>query len=57
MVKEALDALNLISFVKTSGSRGLHVFVPIRLGPTADEVLTFAEQIDAEAGGRTSTSN
>jgi bifunctional non-homologous end joining protein LigD len=42
-VKEILDALKLVSFAKTSGSRGLHVFVPIKVGPDADEVLTFAE--------------
>ncbi len=41
-VKEALDALELTSFVKTSGSRGVHVFVPIRVGPDADEVKGFA---------------
>lgn len=45
LVKEALDALKLISFPKTSGSRGLHILIPIRIGPTADEVLTFAEQV------------
>jgi bifunctional non-homologous end joining protein LigD len=45
LVKEALDALKLISFAKTSGSRGLHIFIPIRIGPTADEVLKFAEQV------------
>ena len=44
LVKEALDALKLVSFPKTSGSRGLHVFIPIRVGPTADDVLKFAEQ-------------
>jgi bifunctional non-homologous end joining protein LigD len=47
LVKEGLDALGLVSFPKTSGSRGLHVFVPIRLGPDADEVLKFAEQFVA----------
>ncbi len=45
MVKEALDALDLISFPKTSGSRGLHIFVPIRVGPTAAEVVKFAAQL------------
>lgn len=44
-VKEALDALNLVSFPKTSGSRGMHVFVPIRRGPDADEVLSFARSL------------
>jgi bifunctional non-homologous end joining protein LigD len=43
-VREVLDALKLISYVKTSGSRGIHVFVPLRLGPGTDEVLAFAEQ-------------
>ena len=33
LVKNELDALGLASFPKTSGSRGLHVFVPLRLGP------------------------
>jgi bifunctional non-homologous end joining protein LigD len=42
-VKVALDALKLESFAKTSGSRGMHVLVPIRTGPDADEVLAFAE--------------
>ncbi len=44
-VKEALDVLKLIAFAKTSGSRGLHILVPIRTGPDASEVLAFAEQV------------
>lgn len=43
LVKAALDDLALTSFPKTSGSRGVHVFVPIRSGPDNDEVLGFAE--------------
>lgn len=46
-VKEALDAVDLVSFPKTSGSRGMHVFVPIRRGPDADEVLAFARSLAA----------
>ena len=44
-VKKALDQLELISFAKTSGSRGLHIFIPIKIGPTAEEVLKFAESL------------
>lgn len=44
-IKEALDALKLESFPKTSGSRGLHVFVPIRSGPDVSEVLAFAQDV------------
>jgi bifunctional non-homologous end joining protein LigD len=46
-VKAALDDLDLVSFAKTSGGRGMHVFVPIRPGPDADEVLAFAESFVA----------
>ena len=45
LVKEALDHLGLTSYPKTSGSRGLHVFVPLRRGPDFDEVLTFARTV------------
>lgn len=44
-VKEGLDRLGLVSFPKTSGSRGLHVLVPIEVGPTNDEVSSFAHDV------------
>jgi len=44
LVKEALDLLGLTSFPKTSGSRGLHVFLPLRAGLGFDEVLSFAQE-------------
>ncbi len=47
VAKAALDEIGLVSFPKTSGSRGLHIFIPIRVGPTADEVLKFAEEFVA----------
>jgi bifunctional non-homologous end joining protein LigD len=46
-VKAAFDALKMVSFAKTSGSRGLHVLLPIRTGADADEVLAFAESFVA----------
>ena len=44
-VKQALDALGLVSFVKTSGGKGLHIFVPITRGPSTDEVTWFAKEL------------
>ncbi|MDL2718848.1 MAG: non-homologous end-joining DNA ligase [Acidobacteriota bacterium] len=44
-VKQALDALGLVSFVKTSGGKGLHIFVPITRGPTTDDVTWFAKEL------------
>ncbi|HLW47861.1 MAG TPA: non-homologous end-joining DNA ligase [bacterium] len=43
LVKARLDELGLRSFPKTSGSRGIHIFVPIRPGPDNAAVLAFAE--------------
>jgi DNA ligase D-like protein (predicted polymerase) len=39
VMKEALDTLKLTSYAKTSGSRGVHIFIPIRLGPDADGIV------------------
>jgi bifunctional non-homologous end joining protein LigD len=46
-VKEGLDTLKLESFAKTSGSRGVHVFVPMRAGPDVDVVRSFAQEFSA----------
>jgi bifunctional non-homologous end joining protein LigD len=51
-VREALDEIGLRSYPKTSGSRGLHVFVPIRIGPSADDVLRFAQEFCARLAER-----
>jgi bifunctional non-homologous end joining protein LigD len=45
LLKAALDALGVTSFPKTSGGRGLHVFVPIQIGPSFDKALSFAEEL------------
>lgn len=47
-VKAGLEVLKLRSYAKTSGSRGLHVLVPLVLGPDANEVLAFAESFVAK---------
>ena len=44
-LKEALDALKLASFPKTSGKKGMHVFVPIKPGPDSDDVRGFADAL------------
>jgi bifunctional non-homologous end joining protein LigD len=44
IVHKALTRLELPSFIKTTGSRGLHIYVPIVRGPTQKEVWTFAKQ-------------
>ena len=44
LVREALDALKMPGYAKTTGSRGIHVYVPIVRGPTQKAVWTFAKQ-------------
>jgi bifunctional non-homologous end joining protein LigD len=42
LVGELLDDLGLVSIVKTTGSRGYHVVVPLRRAQSFDDVRTFA---------------
>ena len=42
LVKQALDAFGLVSFPKTSGSRGMHVLVPIERRSTYDDTRRFS---------------
>ena len=43
LVHQALDALGMPNLAKTTGSKGIHVYVPIERGPTQKEVWTFAK--------------
>ncbi|PWT84695.1 MAG: hypothetical protein C5B57_04340 [Blastocatellia bacterium] len=52
VVRDALQTLRMPSFVKTTGSRGLHVYVPIVLGPTQKETWTFAKALAHELAAR-----
>ena len=45
LVREALDALGLQSFPKTSGADGMHVLVPIQRRHSYDDTRRFAEII------------
>jgi bifunctional non-homologous end joining protein LigD len=52
VVHEALDTLKMPSVVKTTGSKGLHVYVPIVRGPDQKQVWTFAKVLAQELGSR-----
>ena len=45
IVRDALDALGMPSFAKTTGSRGIHVYVPIVRGPSQKDVWGFAKRL------------
>jgi bifunctional non-homologous end joining protein LigD len=44
-LKVMLEEMKLVPFVKTTGSRGLHVVAPITVGPTFEEVHLFADGV------------
>jgi bifunctional non-homologous end joining protein LigD len=52
IVREALDTLKMPSLVKTTGSKGLHVYVPIVRGPEQKQVWTFAKALAQELAVR-----
>ena len=45
VLREALDGLKMPSYPKSTGSRGIHVYVPIVRGPTQKEVWGVAKAI------------
>src|SRR3954447_15603031 len=52
VVHEALDTLKMPSVVKTTGSKGLHLYVPIVRGPVQKQVWTFAKALAQELAAR-----
>jgi bifunctional non-homologous end joining protein LigD len=48
LLREALDRFGARAFVKTSGSRGFHLYVPILHGPPQKRVWAFAKSLALE---------
>lgn len=44
LIRTALESLKIPCYVKTTGSKGIHVYVPIVRGPTQKQVWTFAKE-------------
>jgi bifunctional non-homologous end joining protein LigD len=52
IVHDALDTLKMPGYPKTTGSKGIHVYVPIIRGPVQKEVWTFAKALAQELASR-----
>ena len=52
VVRDALEALDMAPLVKTTGSKGVHVYVPIRRGPLQKRVWTFAKALAQALAGK-----
>lgn len=51
-VRELLDSLDMPCYAKTTGSRGIHIYIPIVRGPLQKEVWTFAKAMALEMESR-----
>ncbi|WP_295125878.1 non-homologous end-joining DNA ligase [uncultured Chitinophaga sp.] len=50
-IKEILDELELESYIKTSGSSGLHIYIPVAGKYDYETCRTFAEYVAKQANG------
>ena len=44
LIRQSLESLKIPCYAKTTGSKGIHVYVPIVRGPTQKQVWTFAKE-------------
>jgi len=51
-VRDALEEIRITSYPKTTGSRGIHVYVPIVRGPSQKQVWSFAKALSIELARR-----
>ena len=52
VVRDALEALGMSPLVKTTGSKGVHVYVPIKRAPLQKRVWTFAKALAQALAGK-----
>ncbi len=52
IVRDVLDEMEMPTFVKTSGSTGLHMYVPIARGPLQKQVWGFAKALAKKVAER-----
>jgi bifunctional non-homologous end joining protein LigD len=52
IVHDALTTLKMPAYPKTTGSKGIHVYVPIVRGPVQKDVWTFAKALAQELAAR-----
>jgi bifunctional non-homologous end joining protein LigD len=45
IVRDSLSELKMPSYPKTTGSRGIHIYVPIKCGPVQKQVWAFAKAL------------
>jgi bifunctional non-homologous end joining protein LigD len=51
-LRDALDTRKIRGYAKTTGSRGIHIYIPIERGPLQKQVWTFAKALARELASR-----
>lgn len=52
LLRQALESLKMPCFAKTTGSKGIHIYVPIERGPTQKQVWGFAKEFAHAIAGQ-----
>ena len=52
LVHDSLESLGMPNYAKTTGSKGIHVYVPIVRGPTQKQVWTFTKEFARQMEAR-----
>jgi bifunctional non-homologous end joining protein LigD len=52
LLRQALESLKMPCYAKTTGSKGIHVYVPIERGPTQKQVWVFAKEFSHALAGQ-----
>ncbi|MFL6213859.1 MAG: non-homologous end-joining DNA ligase [Blastocatellia bacterium] len=55
VMRDVLKELKTTGYPKTSGSSGIHIYVPVRRRYSYEEVMRFAEQVSGRVAERAST--
>jgi bifunctional non-homologous end joining protein LigD len=52
LLRQALESLKMRAYAKTTGSKGIHIYVPIERGPTQKQVWSFAKEFSHAVAGQ-----
>ncbi len=52
LLRQGLESLKMPCYAKTTGSKGIHIYVPIERGPTQKQVWSFAKEFSHALAGQ-----
>src|SRR5213079_1516860 len=52
LLRQGIESLKMPCYAKTTGSKGIHIYVPIERGPTQKQVWSFAKEFSHALAGQ-----